>query len=101
MICEAHSSVSSVPTIAHQLPPTSSLFRGAGPRHALGQSTGLEPEVLETLAIADHEASLRADIERLRASDLVPSELEVSAHLYDVTSGQMTQVVSPAPLNKE
>ncbi len=72
-----------------------------GPRQALSQRTGLEPAVLETLAISDHEASFMADIERLRASDLVPSELEVSAHLYDVTSGQMTQVVSPARLNKE
>ena len=72
-----------------------------GPRRALAQSTGLEPQVLERLAISDHEASLRADIERLRASDLVPSGLEVSAHLYDVTSGRMTQVVGAAPLNKE
>ena len=72
-----------------------------GPRQALAQSTGLEPEMLETLAISDHEASLRADIERLRASELIPSKLEVSAHLYDVTSGEMTQVVSPEPLNKE
>ena len=71
-----------------------------GPRQALSQSTGLEPELLETLAISDHEASLRDDIERLRASDLVPSDLEVSAHLYDVASGQMTQVVNPAPLNE-
>ncbi len=73
----------------------------AGPRQALAQSTGLAPEVLERLAISDHEASLRTDIERLRASDLVPSQLEVSAHLYDVTSGRMTQLVGPAPLNKE
>ena len=72
-----------------------------GPRQALSQSTGLQPELLETLAISDHDASFRADIERLRASDLVPSDLEVSAHLYDVSSGQMTQAVSPAPLNKE
>ncbi len=70
-----------------------------GPRQALSQSTGLEPKVLETLAISDHEASFMHDIERLRASNLGPSELEVSAHLYDVTNGQMTQVVSPAPLN--
>ncbi len=72
-----------------------------GPRHALCQSTGLEPEVLETLAISDHEASLKADIERLRASDLVPSEPEVSAHLYDVKSGRVSQVLPPAPLNKD
>ncbi len=71
-----------------------------GPRQALSKNTGLESEVLERLAISDHEASFRADIERLRDSDLIPSELEVSAHLYDVTSGRMTQVVSPTHLNK-
>ena len=72
-----------------------------GPRQALSQSTGLEPEVLETLAISGHEASFMDDIERLRASDLVPPELVVSAHLYDVKTGRVSQVVPPAPLNKE
>ncbi len=72
-----------------------------GPRKTLGQSTGLEAGLLETLAISDHEVSLMDDIERLRASDLVPPELVVSAHLYDVTSGRMSQVAPPAPLNKE
>ncbi len=72
-----------------------------GPRQALSQSTGLEPGVLEMLAISDHEASFKDDIERLRASDLVPPELVVSAHLYDVTSGRVSQVVPPAPLNNE
>ncbi len=72
-----------------------------GPRKTLGQNTGLEPGLLETLAISDHEASLMDDIERLRASDLIPLELVVSAHLYDVRSGRVSQVISPAPLNKE
>ncbi|MCZ6668197.1 MAG: hypothetical protein O6932_05975 [Gammaproteobacteria bacterium] len=71
-----------------------------GPRQALSQSTGLEPEVLETLAISNHEASLMDDIERLRKSDLVPPELVVSAHLYDVKSGRVSQVAPPAPLNE-
>jgi hypothetical protein len=39
------------------------------------------------------------DIERLRASDLAPPELVVSAHLYDVRSGRVSQVISPTPLN--
>ncbi len=72
-----------------------------GPRHALRQNTGLELAVLETLAISDHKASLMDDIERLRASDLVPPELVVSAHLYDVRSGRVSRVVPPAPLNRE
>lgn len=61
----------------------------------------VEPKILETLAISDHEASFMDDIERLRASDLVPPELVVSAHLYDVKSGRVSQVVPPAPLNKK
>ncbi len=72
-----------------------------GPLEALSQNTGLEPALLETLAISDHEASFMDDIERLRASDLVPTELVVSAHLYDVRSGRVSLVVPPAPLNKE
>ncbi len=72
-----------------------------GPRQALAENTGLEPGVLEMLAISDHESSLMDDIERLRASDLVPPELVVSAHLYDVRSGRVSQVISPAPLNHE
>ncbi len=72
-----------------------------GPRHALRQNTGLELAVLETLAISDHKASLMDDIARLRASDIVPPELVVSAHLFDVRSGRVSQVVPPAPLNKE
>ncbi len=72
-----------------------------GPRKTLSQNTGLEPGLLETLAISDHEVSLMDDIERLRASDLVPPELVVSAHLYDVKTGRVSQVVPPAPLNKE
>ncbi len=72
-----------------------------GARQALSQSTGLDPKLLETLAISDHEASFMDDIERLRASELVPPDLVVSAHLYDVRSGRMSLVVPPAPLNKE
>ena len=72
-----------------------------GPRQALVENTGLEPDVLEMLAISDHESSLMDDIERLRASDLVPPDLVVSAHLYDVRSGRVSQVISPTPLNRE
>ncbi len=71
-----------------------------GPRQALSQSTGLEPKVLESLAISDHEVSFMDDIERLRASDLVPSELEVSAHLYDVKSGRVSQVACARSVNR-
>ena len=54
--------------------------------------------VVETYAIADSAESIRGDIERLRASELVPSELAVSGHLYDITSGRLSTVVETAPL---
>jgi carbonic anhydrase len=54
--------------------------------------------VVDTYAIEDPAESIRGDIERLRANGMVPSELAVSGHLYDVTSGRLSTVVETAPL---
>ena len=49
----------------------------------------------------DHTESLRADIERLRRSPLVPKELVVSGHLYDVADGRVREIVAPASLRTD
>jgi carbonic anhydrase len=67
-------------------------------RRELARRSGVPEEQLLTLAIADHEASLRADIDKLRDSGVVPPELVVSGHIYDVESGALRQSVAPAPL---
>lgn len=53
---------------------------------------------VETYAIADPAEAIRTDIERLRANPIVPGELTVSGHLYDVATGRLATVVETAPL---
>ncbi len=50
------------------------------------------------VAIHDHEESLRADVERLRAAPEIPGYIVVSGLLYDVHTGRGRVVVPPAPL---
>ena len=61
------------------------------------QKSGLDLSVLKRLAITDHDKSVKDDIERRRQSTLVPDERVVSAHLDNVNSGRLNQVVAPAP----
>lgn len=49
-------------------------------------------------AIADHEQSLREDVERLRSAPNVPGYIVVSGLLYDVQNGHVRQVFAPTPL---
>ena len=69
--------------------------------HALRTKLGVDSAEIEALAIVDHTESLRADIERLRRSPLVPKELVVSGHLYDVADGMVREIVAPAPLRTD
>ncbi|NND03550.1 MAG: hypothetical protein HKN91_12260, partial [Acidimicrobiia bacterium] len=49
--------------------------------------------VVDTYGIPSLEQSLAADVERLRANPVVPRELRVSGHIYDITTGGLTEVV--------
>ncbi|WP_434111340.1 carbonic anhydrase [Methylocaldum sp. GT1TLB] len=49
-------------------------------------------------AIADHEQSLREDVERLRGAPGVPGYIVVSGLLYDVQNGRVREVFAPTPL---
>ncbi|MGH1345815.1 MAG: carbonic anhydrase [Nannocystales bacterium] len=60
----------------------------------LSRATSIAPEVLKDRAISDHEASLRRDVERLSASEHVPSGPKVSAMRYDQTSGHIELLFS-------
>ena len=50
-------------------------------------------DVVDTYAIADLTESLNTDIERLRDNAMIPRELKVSGHVYDIESGRLTKVV--------
>ncbi len=59
---------------------------------------GLTVDEVAAMAITDPATSVRADIERLRATPGTPDQLVVSGLVYDVADGTVTQVVAPAPL---
>ncbi len=59
---------------------------------------GLTVDEIAAMAITDPATSVRADIERLRATPGTPDQLVVSGLVYDVADGTVTQVVAPAPL---
>ena len=59
---------------------------------------GLTIDEVADMAITDPATSVRADIERLRATPGTPEQLIVSGLVYDVADGTVTQVVAPAPL---
>ncbi|MDA2919190.1 carbonic anhydrase [Desulfobacterota bacterium AH_259_B03_O07] len=67
-------------------------------QQALSRNLGVDKAEFGALANADHPETIRKDIERLHRSPLVPNELVVSGHLYNVTDGLLQEVVAPAPL---
>ncbi len=82
-------------------------FMGLGLGDALvmrnigGRVTDEIEHELAFISISDHRVAFEDDIVRLRKSERVPNELAVSAHSYDPKSGQLEQVIAPAPLVSE
>ena len=54
---------------------------------------GAEPDSLLDGAVLDPEATVRSDVERLRAARSVSERVSISGHVYDVTTGLVATVV--------
>ncbi|WP_415404823.1 carbonic anhydrase [Tateyamaria sp. SN3-11] len=50
-------------------------------------------------AITDHDQDLTDDIARLKASDKIPAHVVATGVLYDIKTGQVTEVVAPTPMS--
>jgi carbonic anhydrase len=50
-------------------------------------------------ASADPEQTVRADVELLRRSTILPDRITVSGHVYDVTTGLITTIIPAAPMH--
>ena len=61
----------------------------------------IEKDDIAEICNVDHGQSIRNDIERLRNSSLVPQQLVVSGHIYNVQEGTIAEVVAPTPLSAE
>ena len=64
-------------------------------RHA--QRTGAQEAGLRDRAVVDPVATVRSDVQRLRAAASVPSTVRISGHVYDVTTGLAETIVAAVP----
>jgi carbonic anhydrase len=64
-----------------------------GFRHQAAEATGLPEAALEAAAVGDPHTTVRADVERLLSSPLLPPGVSVSGHVYDIASGRVTTAV--------
>jgi carbonic anhydrase len=64
-------------------------------RRRYAERIGADESALREQAILDPAATVKSDVERLRAADAVPPRVTVSGHVYDVTTG-LVQTILPA-----
>jgi carbonic anhydrase len=53
----------------------------------------MDEAVLEASAVDDPYSTVKADVELLLSSPLLPEGMGVSGHVYDVETGRVTTVV--------
>jgi carbonic anhydrase len=76
------------------------MVRLAGPpvQQDVAERLGVPEEEVAALAVTDVAATVRADVERLRAMERLPDGLVVSGHVYNVATGVLEEIVPPTTL---
>jgi carbonic anhydrase len=64
-----------------------------GFRRQAAEVTGVPEAALQGRAVDDPYATVRADVERLLASDRISPKVSVSGHVYDIATGRITTVL--------
>ncbi|MEM7326567.1 MAG: carbonic anhydrase [Actinomycetota bacterium] len=64
-------------------------------RTAYATRLGVDESVFRHKAVTEPEASVRADVELLRTSAVLPTSVSVSGHVYDLDTGVVATVVAP------
>jgi carbonic anhydrase len=62
-------------------------------RRQAAEATGVPEAELEASAVADPHVTVKADVERLLTSPLLPPTVSVSGHVYDIATGCITTVL--------
>lgn len=81
--------------VIHHTQCGSGFLADPGFRRQASEATGVDEAALEASAVADPHITVKADVERLLASPLLPPQMNVSGHVYDVETGRVTTVVAP------
>ena len=79
--------------VIHHTQCGTGLLVDPGFRREASEATGADEAALEASAVADPHVTVKADVERLLASPLLPQQMSVSGHVYDVETGGVTTVV--------
>lgn len=69
------------------------IFGNDGPAEKIRQDPGVDASGVDFLTFSDLEESVRADVQTVRASELIPDEVSVVGAVYDVASGELREVV--------
>ena len=57
------------------------------------EDLGAEVPEIEFLPFADEKESVREDVETLRRSELIPNHVRISAAIYDLRTGRVSEVI--------
>jgi len=79
--------------IIHHTQCGTSFLADAGFQREASEATGVDEAALEASAVGDPQVTVRADVERLLTSSLLPRNMGVSGHVYDIETGRVTTVV--------
>jgi len=61
-------------------------------RALVQERRGADPDPVRFLTIHDHAATIRGDVDLLRASPFLPADLDIRGFLYDVRTGRLSPV---------
>jgi carbonic anhydrase len=67
-------------------------------RRGFADLIGGDDAALAAEAVVDPEQTVRADVELLLSSAVLPATITVSGHVYDVTTGLVTTIIPATPV---
>jgi carbonic anhydrase len=79
--------------VIHHTQCGTGLLADPGFRRRAAEATGVPEAELEASAVADPHVTVKADVELLLASPVLPPKVSVSGHVYDVATGRVTTTV--------
>jgi len=79
--------------VIHHTQCGTSFLADPGFRDQAAAATGVSAAVLEATAVTDPHLTVKADVERLLTSPLIPPQVSVSGHVYDIATGRVTTTV--------
>ena len=68
-------------------------------RRGFADLIGGDDAVLAAQAVVHPEQTVRADVQLLRSSAILPATITVSGHVYDVNTGLITTIIPAAPMH--